>query len=66
MFKLIFVAPKFRLRRVKKKGQKREKNEKLRFAKKYLFILSCSRIGNNSGGSHGSKKSCGTVLVDKL
>ena len=35
MLQLIFVAPKFRLRRVKKK---RAKNEKLRFAKNtFLF-----------------------------
>ena len=38
MLKLIFVAPKFRLRRVKKKKQKVAQNEKLRFAKNECYI----------------------------
>ena len=38
MLKLIFVAPKFRLRRVKKIEKKRAKNGKLRLAKNnFLF-----------------------------
>ena len=39
MLKLIFVAPKFRLRRVKKRREKRAKNEKLRFAKITIFFF---------------------------
>ena len=38
VLKLPFVAPKFRLRRVKKKGGKRAKNDKLRFAKTTIFF----------------------------
>ena len=38
MLKLIFVARKFRLRRFQKRG-KREKNEKLRFAKNIFLFL---------------------------
>ena len=67
MLKLIFVAPKFRLRELKK-GEKRAKNEKLRFAiKKLFFFFACSRVGHHSGGQYGSEKSCGEgVLAKKI
>ena len=67
MLKLIFVAPKFRLRRVKKNGEKRAKNEKLRFAKITIFFFACSRVGHCSGGQYGSEKPCGKgVLAKKI
>ena len=46
--------------------EKRAKNEKLLFAKKYFFILACSRDGNVSGGQYGPEKPCGEGVLDKI
>ena len=64
MLKLIFVEPKFRLRRVQKNGKKEQKM-KNRVLQKKLFSFACSRTGHYSGGQYGSEKSCGEVVLAK-
>ena len=45
MLNLVFVAPKFRLRRVQKRGrEKRAKNEKSRFAKNTFLFLRVNEL----------------------
>ena len=61
----VLLATKFRLRRVKKKGKKRAKNEKLRFAKKTFLVLRVYELGISSGDQYGSKKSCGEGVLAK-
>ena len=65
MHKVPFVTAKFRLRRIKKKMEKRAKNEKSRFAKNNFFIFACSRVGHYSGGQYGSEKPCGEGVLAK-
>ena len=60
MLKLVFVAPKFRLRRVKKKG-KLIKNEKNAFCKKKLLFLRVHELGIVLGVNMDRKNHVGKV-----
>ena len=64
MLKLVFVAPKFRLRRVKK-GGKRAKNEKLRFAKITIFSLRVHELDIVLGVNTDRKNRVGKVCSPK-
>ena len=64
ILKLLFVAPKFRLRRVKKRGKKEHKMKNCVLQKK-LFFFACSRVGHCFGGQYGSEKSYGEGVLAK-
>ena len=67
MLKLIFVALKLRLRRVRKKGKKEKKMKNCVLQKKTFLFLHVNELDivNSSGGQCGSKKSCGEVVLAK-
>ena len=65
MLKLPLVATKFRLRRVKKKGEKRAKNEKLRFAKITIFFLRVHELDIVLGVNTDRKNRVGKVCSPK-
>ena len=64
MLKLILVAPKFRLRRVKKRG-KTSKNEELRFAKITIFFLRVHELDIVLGVNTDRKNRVGKVCSPK-
>ena len=59
MLKLVFVAPKFRLRQVQKNEKKEQKMKNRVLQKKLCYFCV-------SGGQCGSEKSCGEGVLAKI
>ena len=61
MLKLVFVAPKFRLRRVQKNIKKGARNEKSRFAKNTFLFLGVHELDDILGVNTYRKNRVGKV-----